>query len=109
MKQAYPVFIAEYKEDFLVYVPDMDIFTEGKNVADAIEMARDASAFCMRNSSQKVFAAPVECFRAANIKLHVSGILYQFQYGYVGFKKDSVIIYSYTCTIFAFIIRNCFI
>ena len=42
MKQAYPVFIAEYKEDFLVYVLDMDIYTEGKNVADAIEMARDA-------------------------------------------------------------------
>lgn len=42
MKQAYPVFIAEYKKVFLVYVPDMDIYTEGKTVADAIEMARDA-------------------------------------------------------------------
>ena len=42
MKQVYPVFIAEYKKDFLVYVPDMDIYTEGKTMADAIEMARDA-------------------------------------------------------------------
>lgn len=42
MKEAYPVFIVEYKEDFLVYVPDMEIYTEGKNMADAIEMARDA-------------------------------------------------------------------
>lgn len=42
MKQVYPAFIAEYKGDFLVYVPDMDIYTEGKNLADAIEMARDA-------------------------------------------------------------------
>lgn len=42
MKQVYPTFIAEYKGDFLVYVPDMDIYTEGKNMADAIEMARDA-------------------------------------------------------------------
>ena len=42
MKQAYPTFIAEYKGDFLVYVPDMEIYTEGKNMADAIEMARDA-------------------------------------------------------------------
>lgn len=42
MKQAYPVLIAEYKNDFLVYVPDMDIYTEGKTMADAIEMARDA-------------------------------------------------------------------
>lgn len=42
MKQVYPTFIAEYKGDFLVYVPDMDIYTEGKNMVDAIEMARDA-------------------------------------------------------------------
>ena len=42
MKQVYPVFIAEYKKDYLVYVPDMDIYTEGKTMADAIEMARDA-------------------------------------------------------------------
>ena len=42
MKQAYPVFIAEHGKDFLVYVPDMDIYTEGKSMVDAMEMARDA-------------------------------------------------------------------
>lgn len=42
MKQAYPTLIAEHKGDFLVYVPDMDIYTEGKSMADAMEMARDA-------------------------------------------------------------------
>ena len=42
MKQVYPVFIAEHENDYLVYVPDMDIYTEGKTMADAIEMARDA-------------------------------------------------------------------
>ena len=42
MKQVYPTFIAEHKGDFLVYVPDMEIYTEGKSVAEAIEMARDA-------------------------------------------------------------------
>lgn len=42
MKQVYPTFIVKYKNDFLVYVPDMDIYTEGKSMADAIEMARDA-------------------------------------------------------------------
>lgn len=42
MKQAYPVFIVEYGTDFLVYVPDMELYTEGKSVTDAIEMARDA-------------------------------------------------------------------
>ena len=42
MKRAYPTFIAECGTDYLVYVPDMDIFTEGHNLEDAIEMARDA-------------------------------------------------------------------
>ena len=42
MKQVYPVLIAEYKKEFLVYVPDMEIYTEGKSMVDAIEMARDA-------------------------------------------------------------------
>ncbi len=42
MKQVYPIFIAEQDADFLVYVPDMDIYTEGKSLADAMEMARDA-------------------------------------------------------------------
>lgn len=42
MKQVYPAFIAEYKKEYLVYVPDLDIYTEGKTMADAIEMARDA-------------------------------------------------------------------
>ena len=42
MKQVYPTFIAEHEGIFLVYIPDMDIYTEGTSFADAIEMARDA-------------------------------------------------------------------
>lgn len=46
MKQVYPTFILNTHEDsehpFLVCVPDMEIFTEGTDFADAIEMARDA-------------------------------------------------------------------
>jgi len=42
MKQAYPTFIAQYEDDYLVYVPDMDIYTEGKSMSEAIDMARDA-------------------------------------------------------------------
>lgn len=42
MKDVYPTFIAQSGKDFLVYVPDMDIYTEGSNFAEAIEMARDA-------------------------------------------------------------------
>ena len=42
MKRAYPTFIATSGADYLVYVPDLDLYTEGRDITDAIEMARDA-------------------------------------------------------------------
>lgn len=42
MKKVYPTFIAQSGKDYLVYVPDMDLYTEGKSMEDAIDMARDA-------------------------------------------------------------------
>lgn len=42
MKRVYPVFIKKCGNDYLVYVPDMEIYTEGKDEFDAIVMARDA-------------------------------------------------------------------
>ncbi len=42
MKNAYPTFINKNNNDYLVFVPDMGIYTEGSSIADAIEMARDA-------------------------------------------------------------------
>lgn len=44
MKSVFPTFIAQHSNDYLVYVPDMDIYTEGVSFVDAIEMARDAIA-----------------------------------------------------------------
>ncbi|MBO5347655.1 MAG: type II toxin-antitoxin system HicB family antitoxin [Lachnospiraceae bacterium] len=42
MKRVYPIFIAKHEKDYLVYVPDWDIYTEGRDILDAMEMARDA-------------------------------------------------------------------
>ena len=42
MKGVYPVFIVQSGDDYLVYVPDFDIYTEGISLGDAMEMARDA-------------------------------------------------------------------
>lgn len=45
MVKFYPVFIK--KNDFyVVYIPDFDIYTEGKSMEDAIYMARDAIGMC---------------------------------------------------------------
>lgn len=42
MKAVYPTILIPDDESFLVKVPDLEIETEGYDMADAIEMARDA-------------------------------------------------------------------
>ena len=42
MKNVYPVFFTKTNDNVLVEVPDLDILTEGKDMNDAIDMARDA-------------------------------------------------------------------
>ena len=42
MRKAYPIIMTQGKEYFIVYVPDFNINTQGKDIPDAIEMARDA-------------------------------------------------------------------
>ena len=42
VKSVYPVFFTQTDTIVLVEVPDLEILTEGKDIPDAIEMARDA-------------------------------------------------------------------
>lgn len=42
MKEVYPIILTKGKEYIVVYIPDFNINTQGKNFAEAIEMARDA-------------------------------------------------------------------
>lgn len=43
MKTVYPVIFTKLREGgYMAYVPDMKINTQGENLAEAIEMARDA-------------------------------------------------------------------
>lgn len=42
MKKAYPIVMTQGKEFIVVFIPDFDINTQGRDVPDAIEMARDA-------------------------------------------------------------------
>lgn len=42
MKKAYPIVLTPAEHGYVVYVPDLDINTEGTDIPDAIEMARDA-------------------------------------------------------------------
>lgn len=42
MKAAYPIIMTPVDGVFAVNVPDLDVHTEGTNIADAMRMARDA-------------------------------------------------------------------
>ncbi len=42
VKRVYPIVLTQGEAWVVVYVPDFDINSQGKDVADAIEMARDA-------------------------------------------------------------------
>ncbi len=42
MKKAYPVILSQGEKYIVAYVPDFEINTQGVDIANAIEMARDA-------------------------------------------------------------------
>ncbi len=42
MKAVYPVILIPDGNEYVVNVPDFDFMTQGKNVSEAIDMARDA-------------------------------------------------------------------
>lgn len=42
MKSAYPIILTPATKGYLVYIPDMEINTEGDSLADALDMAADA-------------------------------------------------------------------
>nr|WP_315021733.1 HicB family protein [uncultured Aminipila sp.] len=42
MKKVYPVIFTQMDDCILVDIPDLEVLTQGQNLANAIEMARDA-------------------------------------------------------------------
>ncbi len=42
MKNSYPIILTPEKGEYLVYIPDFDIYTQGETITESIEMARDA-------------------------------------------------------------------
>lgn len=55
MKAVYPILLTHDEPGFIVYVPDFNINTEGNDLTEAIEMARDAisvAGLVMENENQ---------------------------------------------------------
>ena len=55
MRVVYPTLIEKSEDMYLVFVPDLMIYTEGKDLGNAIEMARDAiSLKCLSLEDNKI-------------------------------------------------------
>lgn len=67
MKIAYPIILTPDQSGYVVFVPDMNINTEGRDIADAIGMASDAIGLCgisMQDIGREIpapSAAPPQC------------------------------------------------
>ena len=59
MELVYPVLIKQNDDAFLVFVPDLEIYTEGCDLYDAIVMARDAIGLRCTGSTEEDNYAPV--------------------------------------------------
>lgn len=59
MENVYPVFIVKDGKDYLVFIPDLKVYTEGRSYVDAIKMARDAIGLAVITKQDHNEAVPV--------------------------------------------------
>ena len=71
MKKVYPVILTQAEDCILIEVPDLEILTQGKDLADAIEMARDAIGLKIITMQEKGQDVPMPSIEA-NINMNAS-------------------------------------
>lgn len=71
MKKVYPVILTQTEDCTLIEVPDLEILTQGKDLSDAIEMARDAIGLTIITMQDKEQDIPEPSYKA-NINMKAS-------------------------------------
>ena len=61
MKNSYPILLIPDSKGFTVYIPDFDINTQGDDLTDAIETARDAIGLMGIDMEDDGKALPIPC------------------------------------------------
>lgn len=59
MKATYPVFIKKDEDMYLVYIPDFNGYTEGLDLYDAVQMARDYISLTGVNNQDEGIENPI--------------------------------------------------
>ena len=86
MKNSYPVILTPDEPGYIVYIPDFDINTEGKDLTEAIEMARDAIGIVGIEMEDEKQARP-EPSQIKNIKSNKNEIVTLVDIDFTSYRK----------------------
>lgn len=86
MKKVYPIVIIPSDGEYVVRVPDFDFMTQGTDIADAIDMARDAISLMGVEYQDKKKELPVPS-KMSNIPHNENEILTLVDVDFVAYRK----------------------
>lgn len=86
MKKVYPIVIIPSNGEYVVRVPDFDFMTQGTDIADAIDMARDAISLMGVEYQDKKKELPAPS-KMSNIPHNENEILTLVDVDFVAYRK----------------------
>ena len=89
MKAAYPIVMSQGAEYIIVYVPDLDINTQGTDYADAIEMARDAIGLMGIDMEDEKEQIPCPSDMSAISKEHAEDIITLVDVDFADYRRKN--------------------
>lgn len=99
MKNVYPIIITKDKNFYVVSIPDFEIGTQGKTLAEAISMARDAIGMCGCYMQDENKELPTPC-SVASIKANDGEIITLVDVDFAEYRrKNELKVVKKNCTI----------
>ncbi len=99
MKNSYPIILTPDNEGYTVYIPDFDINTQGYDLTEAIEMARDAIGIMGIDMEDNNKALPVPS-KISEVKLSENDIISLVDVDFLEYRrKNEIRTVKKNCTI----------
>lgn len=99
MKNSYPIILTPDNEGYTVYIPDFDINTQGYDLTEAIEMARDAIGIMGIDMEDNNKALPVPS-KIREVKLSENDIISLVDVDFLEYRrKNEIRTVKKNCTI----------
>ena len=99
MKKAYPIILTPDSDGYTVYIPDFNANTQGNDLAEAIEMARDAIGIMGIDMEDDKKALP-EPSSTANFKVNENELVSLVDVDFSEYRrKDEMKVVKKNCTL----------